>query len=112
MIGKYKQIYTSSIFNIKNNIDLSKKTVFVNIFTNEDIEIFNKIKDKLSWKHSLLLLIPVFFIYPKPFLYILSPFIKRIKKYNKPYRARISKIILTINKNIKPNQLIQGKIIK
>lgn len=47
MIGKYKQIYTSSIFNIKNNIDLSKKTVFVNIFTNEDIEIFNKIKDKV-----------------------------------------------------------------
>jgi len=47
MIGKYKQIYTSSIFNIKNNIDLSKKTVFVNIFTNEDIEIFNKIKDKI-----------------------------------------------------------------
>lgn len=47
MIEKYKQIYTSSIFNIKNNINLSKKTVFINIFTNEDIEIFNKIKDKI-----------------------------------------------------------------
>jgi|LakMenEpi03Aug12_release.lakeMendotaPanAssembly.Ray.scaffolds.fasta_scaffold129521_2 hypothetical protein len=69
-------------------------------------------KDKLSWKHSLLLLIPVFVIYPKPFLYILSPLIKRIKKYNKPNRARINKIILTLNKNIKPNLLIKDKIIK
>lgn len=47
MIEKYKQYYNSSIFNIKNDIDLSIKTVFINIFTNEDYDIFNKIKDKI-----------------------------------------------------------------
>lgn len=43
----YKQYYTSSLFNIKNNIDFTKKTTFVNIFTNQDIEVFNKIKEKI-----------------------------------------------------------------
>ena len=47
MIRNYKQYYTGSLFNIKNNIDFSEKTCFINIFTNEDIEIFNKIKDKI-----------------------------------------------------------------
>jgi hypothetical protein len=44
---KYKQIYTSSIFNIQNNIDISKNTIFINVFTNEDYEIFNEINDKI-----------------------------------------------------------------
>lgn len=44
---EYKQYYTSSIFNIKNNIDFLKKTLFINIFTNEDIEVFDKINDKI-----------------------------------------------------------------
>ena len=43
----YKQYYTSSLFNIKNDIDFTKKTTFVNIFTNQDIEVFNKIKEKI-----------------------------------------------------------------
>ena len=43
----YKQYYTSSLFNIKNDIDFTKKTTFINIFTNKDLEIFNKIKDKI-----------------------------------------------------------------
>ena len=43
----YKQYYTSSLFNIKNDIDFTKKTTFVNIFTNQDIEVFNKTKDKI-----------------------------------------------------------------
>ena len=47
MIEKYKQYYTGSLFNIKNNIDFSKKTTFINIFTNEDYDIFNKIKNKI-----------------------------------------------------------------
>ena len=47
MIGKYKQYYTSSLFNIKNDINYTKKTTFVNIFTNQDIEVFNKIKEKI-----------------------------------------------------------------
>ena len=47
MLEKYKQYYTGSLFNIKNNIDFSKKTIFINIFTNEDYDIFNKIKDKI-----------------------------------------------------------------
>lgn len=46
-MNEYKQYYTSSLFNIKNNIDFLKKTVFINIFTNEDIEVFNKIKNKI-----------------------------------------------------------------
>ena len=44
---KYNQYYTSSLFNILNNIDYKLKTICINIFTNEDIEIFNKIKDKI-----------------------------------------------------------------
>jgi len=47
MIGNYKQYYNSSIFNIRNNINLSTETIFINIFTNEDYDIFNKIKDKI-----------------------------------------------------------------
>jgi hypothetical protein len=43
----YNQYYTSSLFNIKNNIDISKNTIFINIFTNEDYEIFNEINDKI-----------------------------------------------------------------
>ena len=43
----YKQYYTSSLFNINNNIDYSLKTLFINIFTMKDIEVFNKIKDKI-----------------------------------------------------------------
>ena len=43
----YKQYYTCSLFNIKNNIDFSQKTIFINIFTNEDLEVFNKINDKI-----------------------------------------------------------------
>ena len=44
---KYKQIYTSSIFNIKNKIDISKNTVFINVFTNEDYNLLIKIKNKI-----------------------------------------------------------------
>ena len=36
---KYKQFYTSSLFNIDYNLE----TTFINIFTNEDLEVFNKI---------------------------------------------------------------------
>ena len=43
---KYKQFYTSSLFNIKNIIDFSKETTCINIFTMEDIEVFNKISKK------------------------------------------------------------------
>jgi len=43
----YNQCYTSSIFNINNNIDFSLKTTFINVFTDEDYNIFNKIKDKI-----------------------------------------------------------------
>jgi len=40
---KYNQFYTSSLFNIKNNIDYNLETTFINVFTNEDLEVFNKI---------------------------------------------------------------------
>ena len=40
---KYKQFYTSSIFNIKNTIDYRLETTFVNVLTEEDLEVFNKI---------------------------------------------------------------------
>ena len=43
---KYKQYYTSSLFNIKNNINYLLETTFINVFTNEDLEVFNKIKKK------------------------------------------------------------------
>ena len=43
----YNQYYTSSLFNIKNNIDYSLKTICINLFTKKDIEIFNKIKNKI-----------------------------------------------------------------
>ena len=40
---KYKQNYTSSLFNIKNEIDYGLETTFVNVLTDEDLEVFNKI---------------------------------------------------------------------
>jgi hypothetical protein len=43
---EYKQFYTSSLFNIKNNINYLLETTFINVFTNEDLEVFNKIKNK------------------------------------------------------------------
>jgi len=43
---KYNQFYTSSLFNIENNIDYNLETTFINVFTNEDIEVFNKIVEK------------------------------------------------------------------
>ena len=47
MKKNYKQYYTSSLFNIKNIIDLSKETTFINIFTNNDLKVFNEVKDKI-----------------------------------------------------------------
>jgi hypothetical protein len=47
MKEKYKQYYISSLFNIDNNIDFSLKTIFINVFTDKDIEIFNKINNKI-----------------------------------------------------------------
>ena len=43
---KYKQYYTSSLFNIDNTIDYSLETTFINVLTNEDFEVFNKIEKK------------------------------------------------------------------
>lgn len=43
---KYNQYYTSSLFNIKNNINYVLETTFINIFTKEDLEVFNKIAVK------------------------------------------------------------------
>jgi len=43
---KYNQIYTSSLFNIENNIEYNLETTFINVFTNEDLEVFNKIGKK------------------------------------------------------------------
>jgi hypothetical protein len=42
----YKQFYTSSLFNIENNIDYGLDTTFINVLTVEDLEIFNKIIEK------------------------------------------------------------------
>jgi len=42
----YKQYYTSSIFNIKNNINYKLETTFINVLTDEDFEVFNKIVKK------------------------------------------------------------------
>lgn len=42
----YNQFYTSSLFNIKNNIDYTLKTTFINVFTDDDLKVFNKIKKK------------------------------------------------------------------
>jgi hypothetical protein len=42
----YNQFYTSSIFNIKNNINYNLETTFINIFTEKDLEVFNKIEKK------------------------------------------------------------------
>jgi hypothetical protein len=43
---KYKQFYTSSLFNIVNTIDYGLETTFVNVMTDEDLEVFNKIAVK------------------------------------------------------------------
>jgi hypothetical protein len=43
---KYKQFYTSSLFNIVNTIDYGLETTFVNVLTEEDLEVFNKIAVK------------------------------------------------------------------
>ena len=43
---KYNQFYTSSLFNIENDIDYELETTFINVFTREDLEVFNKIKEK------------------------------------------------------------------
>jgi hypothetical protein len=40
---KYKQFYTSSLFNIENIIDYGLETTFINVLTDEDFEVFNKI---------------------------------------------------------------------
>ena len=39
----YKQFYTSSLFNIENIIDYGLETTFVNVLTDKDLEVFNKI---------------------------------------------------------------------
>jgi len=43
---KYKQFYTSSLFNIVNTIDYGLETTLVNVLTDEDFEVFNKIAAK------------------------------------------------------------------
>jgi len=55
----YKQFYTTSILKIKNEIDYGLETTFVNVLTDEDFEVFNKIGvkqviynvDTLFFKH-------------------------------------------------------------
>lgn len=39
----YKQFYTSSLFNIVNAIDYRLETTFINVLTDEDLGVFNKI---------------------------------------------------------------------
>lgn len=39
----YKQYYTSSLFNIKNNINYLLETTFINVLTDKDFNVFNKI---------------------------------------------------------------------
>ena len=48
------QIYTSSLFNIANIIDYKLKTLFINIFTNQDFEEFCKTTDKIVIYNSKL----------------------------------------------------------
>ena len=43
---KYNQFYTSSLFNIQNNINYNIETTFINVFTEKDLEVFNKIEKK------------------------------------------------------------------
>jgi hypothetical protein len=40
---KYKQFYTSSLFNIENIVNYGLDTTFINVLTDEDFEVFNKI---------------------------------------------------------------------
>jgi hypothetical protein len=42
----YNQFYTSSLFNIKNNINYNLETTFINVMTEKDLEVFNKIEKK------------------------------------------------------------------
>jgi len=48
------QIYTSSLFNITNIIDYKLKTLFINIFTNQDFDEFCKTTDKIVIYNSKL----------------------------------------------------------
>ena len=118
MIGKYKQFYTSSLFNIENNIDFLKKTLFINIFTNKDFDIFNKIKDKIVIYNSELHFfnyldiikkviqsgIPIYSDNIKIRIYLFENNCKPIsieKKYDMFNLNQInSDILLNINKNI------------
>jgi len=43
---KYKQFYTSSLFNIENNINYNLETTFINVLTDKDFKVFNKIERK------------------------------------------------------------------
>jgi hypothetical protein len=43
---KYKQYYTSSLFNIVNTINYGLETTFINILSKEDLDVFNKIREK------------------------------------------------------------------
>ena len=51
---KYNQFYTSSLFSIENNINYKLKTIFINVFTDEDLEVFNKIVEKQVIYNSIL----------------------------------------------------------
>lgn len=61
---------------------------------------FSALRDKLSWKHGALLLIPAFVLYPRPFLYLLRPVIRRVRRSYRKDTPRLEKLIFSPKRSI------------
>lgn len=77
----------------------------------QDESFINKLKSNFSWKSALMIGVPLMFIiYPRPFLYLLRPFINRINKTYCENRPKLKKILFTTNRFLTPEKIVKNKL--
>jgi hypothetical protein len=82
----------------------------IKIATDPDETLFQSIKKNMSWKMGVCLAITAFIIYPRPFLYLLKPFLRRVSKSYSQSKPKLNRIFLTTEKAITPEKLIKQKL--
>lgn len=64
----------------------------------------------MNWKSSLIILLSAFIVYPRPFLFILNPLIKRVRNSYKRNSPKLEKIILSTNRNADADKICKAKL--
>jgi hypothetical protein len=70
---------------------------------------YESIINNITWKRVIFAITTVFFIYPKPFLHVFNPLMKRVARSYERKKAHLNKIFLVTDKTITPEKLVKEK---